>query len=137
MTTLKPVSLKYCVIEPSETGCITYFQDGTCAPAEAHPNLPHYNVVSHRCGYGDNVYAYCREHEACHSIIAEWLFDKPSAVLWAIAHGGMLSGADSVYEELAAQSLQRWVRANERPITSGIRWDDLKDYALEKFGLWS
>jgi hypothetical protein len=134
MTGLKTITLRYCVIEPTERGCITYFEDGTSAPAHAHPEMHHSHVISHRLGYGDDVERYTLEHEACHSIVAEWFFDRPSDVLWAIAHGKMLSGHESVYEEMAAQVLQRWLRANERPIVSGVRWDDLKAYALEKLG---
>jgi hypothetical protein len=43
----------------------------------------------------------------------------------------MLSGYRSAYEEIAAQTFQRWLRANERPIVSGVDWDRLKAEALE------
>jgi hypothetical protein len=31
---------------------------------------------------------------------------------------------------MAAQTFQRWLRANERPILGGVDWDDLKRDAL-------
>lgn len=46
----------------------------------------------------------------------------------------MLSGRESVEEEIAAQVLQRWLRANERPIVSGVDWDAMKRDALELLG---
>jgi hypothetical protein len=32
---------------------------------------------------------------------------------------------------VAAQTFQRWLRANERPICSGLDWDGLKRDALD------
>lgn len=123
------VTLKFCVIEPTEPGCRVFFEDGTFCDAHAH-YTPHYHVISHRCGYGDDVVAYAREHEFAHCFMEERLHDRASLALWAVAHGKMLSGHRSAYEEIAAQTFQRWLRANERPILSGVDWDGLKRDAL-------
>ena len=123
------IRLKYATLAYTPEGCTTTFQDGATADAAPH-DLPHYHVVAHRLGYGDDLLAYCREHEFCHLFIEERLHDRPSLVLWSLAHGTTLSGSRAAYEEIAAQSFQRWLRANERPITSGVDWDGLKRDAL-------
>jgi hypothetical protein len=125
------IQLRYCTLEFTPDGAVTRFPDGTEIGAHPHPGNHHYHVISHRLGYGDDVLAYCREHELCHSLVEERLHDRPSRVLWALAHGSTLSGRDAAYEELTAQTLQRWLRANERPIISGVRWDEIKRDALE------
>ena len=123
------IRLRYALLSPTTQGCITLFEDGSEASSIPH-NTPHYHVVAHRLGYGDNLLAYCFEHEFCHSFVEERLHDRPSQVLWAVAHGQTLSGPTSAYEEIAAQVFQRWLRANERPILSGVDWDKLKADAL-------
>jgi hypothetical protein len=129
------VELKFCTVERDETVVTTRFPDGTSVPAVWHSQDFHYRVISHRLGYGDDIAAYAFEHEVCHALVEERFYDRPSRVLWALAHGSMLSGKDAAYEEIAAQTLQRWLRANERPILSGIDWDRLKADALRMFEL--
>lgn len=126
------IQLKYCRIAYTKDGATTFFPDGTSVDAIPHPDMPHYIRVAADCGYDGDTLAYCREHEAAHSLIAEWLCDAPSQVLWALAHNEKLPKSVVIYEEIAAQALQRWLRKNERPIVSGVRWDDLRDYALAK-----
>jgi hypothetical protein len=130
---LKTITLKYAVIEPTDLGCRVYFQDGKFCDAHAHAT-DHYKLITARLGYGHDTLAYCREHEFAHCFLEEKFFDRPSKALWAVAHGPMLSGPHSAYEEIAAQTFQRFLRANERPIVGGVRWDDLKAEALEKLG---
>lgn len=124
------MKLKHCEIQWTDYGCVTFFEDGSEASAWPHWTNPHYTVVAHRLGYGDELLTYTREHDLCHCLIEEALHDRPSRVLWALAHGMVLTGPEAAYEEFAAQALQRWLRANERPILSGIDWDALKDRAL-------
>jgi hypothetical protein len=119
------IRLKYAKVLFTDWGCKTVFLDGTEADAIPH-DTHHYHVVSHRLGYGDDVLAYCQEHELAHSFIEEKLHNRPSRVLWGVAHGSMLSGPAATYEELVAQQFQRWVRASERPISSGVDWDGLR-----------
>lgn len=113
------IQLAHCTVSWTENGCLTRFEDGTETEACPH-DLPHYRIVAARLGYGDDILAYCREHELSHNLTCQWLFDTPSQVLWWVAHGKMLSGPGSAYEECMAQTFQRHWRANERPILSGL-----------------
>ena len=123
------IRLKYATIQFTSWGCKTTFEDGAEANAIPH-QIPHYYVVSHRLGYGDDLLGYTREHEFSHSFLEERLYDRPSRVLWGVARGELLSGLDACYEEMAAQNFQRFLRANERPIVSGVDWDSLRRDAL-------
>ncbi len=130
MTGPKTITLKHCVIEPTERGCRVYFADGAFCDAHYH-DTPHYRVITSRCGYDDDTLAYAREHEFALCFLEEKFFNRPSKALWAVAHGPMLSGPHSAYEEIAAQAFQQWLRAGVRPIVGGVRWDGLKAEALE------
>lgn len=130
------ITLKYCAVIYYPWGCETVFHDGRTWPAIPHPELPHYHVIAHRCGYGDDVLAYCREHEVCHHLVAEWFHDTRSGVLWNLAHDLPQSdSAAGVLEEIAAQTLQRFIRANERPIVADVDWDGLRTRALNVLNL--
>ena len=124
--------LSLATVERLPTGCRTIYADGASWEGHAH-DTPHYHVIAHRCGYGDDLAAYAFEHDACHSIVAERLGPKirASAVLWPLAHGHSPDAAESLLEEFAAQALQRWLRAAERPILGGVDWDALKRETLE------
>lgn len=111
-------------------GCFTRYEDGTTFGAHPH-DTHHYHVIAHRCGYGDNILAYAREHEVCHHIVSEWIGGHTSKVLWPLAHGRDPDLTDAVNEEALAMTLQRWLRANERPIIGGVDWTGLKRRALE------
>lgn len=124
------ICLRYASIGWIPKGCIVCFEDGFTVEGHAHPGNIHYHVIAARLGYGDDVLAYSREHDFAHLFIEECLHNRPSQVLWHVAHGSPLSGPESIYEELAAQSFQAWLRANQRPITSGVDWDALKRDAL-------
>lgn len=110
-------------------GCVTTFDSGASWGAHPH-HTPHYHVIAHRCGYGDDLMAYCREHEACHLIVERELLDESIGVLRALAHGWPVDPGRAAAEELAVMALQRWLRANERPIVSGVEWDRIKREAL-------
>jgi hypothetical protein len=110
-------------------GCFTQYEDGSSYGAHHH-ETPHYYVISHRLGYGDDLARYCFEHEACHHMAAEWIFGHTSKVLWPLAHGRDPDPADAVMEEMAAMTLQRWLRANERPIIGSVDWSGIKTRAL-------
>lgn len=127
----RTIRLRHCSIEYTDAGCTMRFDDGAAIDAIPHPSLPHYHVIAHRLGYGDDLMAYCREHEVCHALIAEWFHDEPSQVLWALAHGEPHDYASGVLEEIATQALQRFIRANERPIVGDVDWDALRERALK------
>lgn len=124
------IELKYCAVQYHAWGCEMRFADGSLWPSIPHPELPHYHVIAHRCGYGDDLMAYCREHEVCHGLVAEWFYDGPSRVLHALARGAPHEHWDDIAEEIATMTLQRFVRANERPIVGDVDWDALKRRAL-------
>jgi hypothetical protein len=135
------IQLKYACIERIEPGqheseqfplggAKVVFESGAEVYSTPHMT-PHYHVIAHRCGYGDDVLAYCFEHEFCHLFVEQEFHGMPSRVLHGLAVGKMLSGKAAAYEENMAQTFQRWLRANERPILSGVNWDDLKDRALK------
>jgi hypothetical protein len=110
-------------------GCFTRYDDGATYGAHPH-DTSHYHVISHRTGYGDDILAYCREHEAAHHMVSEWIAGGASQVLWPLAHGEPVIEWCATFEEMAAQQFQRWLRANERPIIGGVQWDELKRRAL-------
>lgn len=126
------INLRFCSIDYTDAGCTTRFLDGTWVDACPHPEMPHYHVIAHRCGYGDDLLAYAREHEVAHELVAEHFTDNPSVVLWGLAHDYKQPAALVTYEEVMAQTLQRWIRANEEPIVAGVDWGGLKQHALEK-----
>lgn len=117
---------RYAAVTPESWGCIVTFDDGTTVPAQHHPGNAHYHVIAHRCGYGDDTLRYCQEHEVAHLIVEEMIHQRPSRVLWGLAHDEPLCPQEAAYEELAAQTLQRFVRANERPIIGAVPWDKLR-----------
>jgi len=133
-STDKRISLQFCDVFFTEWGAETVFPDKARIAAYPHPEMPHYSVIAHRCGYGDDLMAYCREHEFAHSFIEERLHGRPSEVLSALARGGTLSGYVAAYEEGMAQAFQAFLRANARPISSGVPWDRLKADALKLLG---
>jgi hypothetical protein len=89
-----------------------------------------YAAVAHRLGYEYDLRRYCQEHDVAHLVIEEALHARPSRVLWGLAHGDPLSPQEAAYEELAAQSLQRFCRANERPIIGSVDWDAMRNQFL-------
>lgn len=130
---MQTIVLFYCIVEYTDWGCFTRFPDNVSIAAAPH-YTPHYHVIAHRLGYGDDVLAYCREHEVCHSLVSEWFEDAPSAVLWDLAHERKTDPIVALREEVMVQLVQRWVRAAERPILADVDWDGLRAWALEVLG---
>jgi hypothetical protein len=128
------IRFKYATLIYEEWGATVHFPDGTEIGSWPHPELPHYHVIAHRTGYGDDLLSYTREHEAAHLFLEERFHDRPSRVLVALARGEMLNGKEAAYEESMAQVFQRWVRGNERPIIGGVNWDRLKSDFLALLG---
>ena len=129
--TIKTTNTKHAEIEFNEFGARTTFDDGSFVDARpAYEGLEghHYHVVSHRCGYGDDLIRYCQEHELAHTVVCEFLYNDVSFVLFNLAHGR--KPHEPHYEELMAQTLQRFVRAGERPIIADVDWDGMRDLFL-------
>jgi hypothetical protein len=96
---------------------------------ESRPHdTAHYHVIAHRCGYGDDLLAYCREHDFFHHFCAEYLDGTTSQILWALAHD--IEPSSPAFEEFTVQACQRWVCAAERPIIGGVDWDEFKARAI-------
>lgn len=110
-------------------GALTIFDDGTSYGAQPH-DTPHYHVIAHRCGYGDDLLRYAREHEVCHLIVEREFLDGRPSVLRELADGWPAHPDDAAMEEAMVMTLQRWLRANERPIIGGVEWDRIKRDAL-------
>lgn len=121
------------VLEWTPTGAVSYYPDGRMWGAHPH-DVPHYHAIAHRLGYEGDTLAYAREHELAHHLVAEE-FGKPSAVIWALAHGKKPSRMDAAHEEALAMVLQRYLRTNEVPLIDGINWSALRkrmQFLLEK-----
>ena len=127
---MKRIELLTCTVRYDHHEYIdTIFNDGKMWGAYPHDNH-HYHVIAHRCGYGDDIWAYAFEHEFIHSFLAQELDRGNSYVLWSLAHNQKPDPIEAMKEEVLVQTFQRWMRANERPIIGGIDWDDLKSKAL-------
>lgn len=126
---MSEIQLRFASIERTESGCVTIFADGTRLNSIPH-DTHHYHVIAHRCGYGDDVLAYCFEHDFCHSFVCEQLLYVRSDALYRSAIGKPVQDGVAAFEEMAVHTFQRWLRANERPIIGGVDWDALKRDAL-------
>lgn len=122
-----------CAIEWTDTGCRTVFDDGSTLDSWPH-ETPHYFVASHRCGYGDDILSYCRQHDFCHAFTAWKLDHMASPVLFALAHGRDLTPSIAAREECLVQTFQAFLRANQRPIIGNVPWDAWRGEALELLG---
>ena len=120
-------------VEYVDWGCMSYFSDGSEFGAHAH-DTHHYHVIAHRSGYGDDIWRYANEHEVIHHLVGEIFYDGVSPIIWALAHGSDVTPEEAAKEEAMVMLIQRWVRANERPIIGGIDWDSIKARAIELLG---
>lgn len=127
---MRSVKLARVTVEPYDDGAFSVFDDGSSYAALPHWNDTHYYVIAHRCGYGDDLLRYCREHEVFHHVVGEEFFGGVSPVIWALAHGGDIDPARAALEEMAVAALQRFVRAAERPIIGGVEWDRIRARCL-------
>lgn len=112
-------------------GCRTIFNDESVLQS-AVENSPHYHVISHRCGYSDDIVRYCFEHDFCHHFVLENILkvDAADGVLHSVANNLPIPPGIAAFEEMATQTFQRWLRANEEPIIGGVNWYNLKKKAL-------
>lgn len=141
--------LQHAVVTLAPDGCYSTFTDGTHWGAQPHAT-PHYDEIARRCGYfrrerrrrqetiahyerdvaAPARTAYCVEHEVFHHVVGEVFYGGPSPVLWQLAHGLDVDPMQAALEEAMVMTLQRWVRAGERPIIGGVDWDYLGDRCL-------
>ena len=123
------IELRFATLEFVDWGAVTRFHDGTQYGAEPHDE-PHYYAVAHRLGYEGDTFAYCREHELAHHLVAEE-FGSHSPVLWALAHGEKPCRMIAAAEESLAMALQRYARTKEHPLVDGIDWPKLRARFLD------
>ena len=139
---LPTITLPHATVTYTPEGCYSTFEDGSSYGAHPH-DTPHYDEIAERCGYGlglawgdaqrraEGRMRYCREHEVFHHIVGQHFYGGVSPVLWQLAHGGEPHPCEAALEEAMVVTLQRWVRAGERPIIGGFDWNGLKRRALE------
>ncbi|MFS0771052.1 hypothetical protein [Sphingomonas sp. 1P08PE] len=131
-------------------GAHTAYDDGSSYGAQPHATA-HYDEIADRCGYlaratvatwpldpSDDEeaaarLAYCREHEVFHHIVGGLFYGGRSPILWALAHGSEVTPEQAALEEAMVMTVQRWVRAGERPIIGGVEWDAVRANALALF----
>ena len=128
------IQLKHSKLERTDYGSLTTFEDGKSIASIPHYQDHHYHVIAHRTGYEDDLHTYCVEHDFAHLFVMEKLHGIPSPILWALAHGEKIPENAQVFEELASQTFQRYLRANEQPIIGGVPWPELKQEALALLG---
>lgn len=145
--TIEPrtITLTHATVTYTPEGCYSTFTDGSSYGAHPH-DTSDYDEIAKRCGYWTwGAYRghppadkragarldYCREHEVCHHLVGEAFYSGPSPVLWALAHGSEVTPQEAALEEAMVMTLQRWIRAGERPIIGGVDWTGLKQRALE------
>jgi hypothetical protein len=126
---VKIIEHKHAKVEFEDWGCRITYPDGAEVCATPH-DTHHYHIIAHRCGYGGDILRYCQEHELAHLFVGEWFGNGTSHVLWELAHGRNPDIGIAIQEEATSQLLQRWWRANERPIIGDADWDAIKRDAL-------
>lgn len=131
------ITLKYCQLTARDFSVDTVFSaGGSCSNWVPHDDES-YRRVAEQCGHSDPL-TYCREHDYCHALLAEMMFDKPSAVLWAAAHNRDTEAAD--WEEKLVYYFQRFLHyrapAPEQQwgIWRQIALRDLKDFPSSQPG---
>lgn len=122
---MRTIEIGGATVTHADWGCWSAYPDG--AGYGAHPHdTHHYAVIAHRCGYGDDLLTYCREHEVTHHLVGEVFFGGRSPVIWKLAHGDPVDPAYAAVEEAMVMTVQRWLRAAERPIVGGVDWEAIR-----------
>lgn len=116
------VLLSHGTIERTPFGCTTRFSDGTETSNWPHGDLAYKHLVE-QCGHRDNALAYCREHDLAHAYLAEKMFGKASAVLWASAHN-LPPQPVADWEEKLVYYFQRFLHGHgASPDPMWVDWD--------------
>ena len=96
---------RHCQVELHGEKVITRFHDGTEAHAVPQ-DTPEYHAHAIEKTGKDDILLYCWQHDLMHVMHAE-MRDRPSVVLWAVAHGLPTDTPECEQEEREAQDLQR------------------------------
>ena len=82
---LRIFPMRHCTVTFHDTFAWTQFPSGQGYGAVPSDDLS-YRTLAARLGYGDDILAYCLEHDFLHSFIEQEVFDRPSPILYALAH---------------------------------------------------
>jgi hypothetical protein len=107
---LKVFQLRHCTVSFHDTFAWTQYTGGQGYGAVPSDD-PSYRALAKRLGYGDDILAYCLEHDFLHSFIEQELFDRPSPILYALAHG-YPAPSTTAYEEALVQMFQGFLRGD-------------------------
>lgn len=119
------IKLKFCTVEFLRDSVRTTFHDHTHTDARPVDNESTREAAV-RFGYDGDILRYTQEHDFSLAFISQYLVNGTSDTLWCYAHNREPNRDGRLYEELFAQYIQRWARADERPLISGIDWDEMK-----------
>lgn len=117
------IELRHCVFETTSWGCRTRFADGS---ESSNWPLGDDAFVRLAAACGSDALTYVREHDLCHSLLAERMFDRPSRTLWAAAHG--TKSIESDWEEKMVYYFQRFVHGKAR--APDLDWCEWKQQVL-------
>jgi hypothetical protein len=120
MTPTTVLHFTHCAMElyREERLVIARFPDGTEAHACPHDTPAYHAHAIEKTGLDDTL-LYCWQHDIWHVIHGE-MRQRPSVVLWAVAHGLPVDTPECVAEEQESQDMQRgfalparWAQASQ------------------------
>ena len=106
---MQTFELRYCTVTWYDGWCWTEFDETGEGWGAIPSHDEHYYRLAARLGYGDDIKRYCVEHDTCHSLVEQEVFDRPSPIIWNLAHG-LTHPKDTVYEEALVQFFQAFLR---------------------------
>lgn len=126
--------LEYSTVSFYQTWAWTQFTTG-----QGWGSVPHrttaYRRLTARMGYRRNIIAYCLEHDFLHSYIEQELNDRPSPILYALAHGEP-APKTTAYEEALVQMFQMFLRsgADMTATQPGVDWWKIRENVRQILG---
>jgi hypothetical protein len=102
--------LRHCTVSFYDHFAWTQFPSGQGWGAVPSDD-PSYRALAARLGYGDDILAYCLEHDFLHSFLEQEVFQRPSPILYALAHD-VPPPPTTCYEEALVQLFQGFLRNN-------------------------
>ncbi len=132
---MKSIQLIFCRVEihAERRYLETIFADGARIGAYPHETAD-YRAVTAETGYGDDIWAYARDHELLHNLLPQEVNGTPSHVLWHLAHETKADPWKVWQEESLAISFQRFLTGRDKtmPATApGVDRYRLKAMALD------
>lgn len=130
-TPLRTIKMTFCSVNLYPTWCWTAFPDGSGFGAYPH-DTAEYRDIARRLGYGEDIMAYCWEHEVMHSFVSERISGQASPILWALAHRRRHPDS-TVYEEALTQAFQGFLRGG---LPMSATAPDVDWWSLRQDALW-